>query len=32
MGVHVCPWWLAYTFDHRLRLLTHNPEIKSPTA
>jgi ubiquinone/menaquinone biosynthesis C-methylase UbiE len=26
MGVHVCPWWLAYTFDHRLRLLAHNPE------
>ncbi len=26
MGVHVCPWWLAYTFDHRLRLLVHNPE------
>ncbi|MCF8127591.1 MAG: class I SAM-dependent methyltransferase [Deltaproteobacteria bacterium] len=25
MGVHVCPWWLAYTFDHRLRLLVHNP-------
>ncbi len=25
MGVHVCPWWLAYTFDHRLRLLAHNP-------
>ncbi|MCD6293978.1 MAG: class I SAM-dependent methyltransferase [Deltaproteobacteria bacterium] len=26
MDVHVCPWWLAYTFDHRLRLLVHNPE------
>jgi len=26
MGVHVCPWWLAYTFDNRLRLLAHNPE------
>jgi ubiquinone/menaquinone biosynthesis C-methylase UbiE len=25
MGIHVCPWWLAYTFDHRLRLLVHNP-------
>ena len=28
---HVCPWWLAYTFDHRLRRLLHNPEkILSP--
>ena len=26
MGTHVCPWWLAYTFDHRLRRLAHNPE------
>ena len=26
MGTHVCPWWLAYTFDHRLRLWVHNPE------
>ncbi len=26
MKDHVCPWWLAYTFDHRLRLLAHNPE------
>ena len=25
MDTHVCPWWLAYTFDHRLRLLAHNP-------
>ena len=25
MEVHVCPWWLAYIFDHRLRLLAHNP-------
>ncbi len=25
MAAHVCPWWLAYTFDHRLRLLVHNP-------
>jgi ubiquinone/menaquinone biosynthesis C-methylase UbiE len=25
MDTHVCPWWLAYTFDHRLRLLVHNP-------
>jgi ubiquinone/menaquinone biosynthesis C-methylase UbiE len=22
----VCPWWLAYGFDNRLRLLFHNPE------
>ncbi len=22
----LCPWWLAYTFDHRLRRLVHNPE------
>ena len=26
MDIRVCPWWLAYTFDHRLRLLAHNPE------
>ncbi len=26
MNAHVCPWWLAYTFDHRLRLWAHNPE------
>jgi ubiquinone/menaquinone biosynthesis C-methylase UbiE len=25
MAAHVCPWWLAYTFDHRLRLLVHSP-------
>jgi len=24
---HVCPWWFAYTYDHRLRRLFHNPEI-----
>lgn len=23
---HVCPWWLAYSFDHRLRRLFQNPE------
>jgi ubiquinone/menaquinone biosynthesis C-methylase UbiE len=23
---HVCPWWLAYTFDHRLRRVFHKPE------
>jgi len=22
---HVCPWWLAYTFDNPLRKLFHNP-------
>ncbi|MBF0495717.1 MAG: class I SAM-dependent methyltransferase [Deltaproteobacteria bacterium] len=26
MKNHTCPWWLAYTFDHRLRRLLHNPE------
>ena len=26
MDAHVCPWWLAYTFDHRLRLWAHNPK------
>jgi ubiquinone/menaquinone biosynthesis C-methylase UbiE len=25
MDNHVCPWWLAYTFDNRLRRLLHNP-------
>ena len=25
MGEHVCPWWLAYTFDNPLRRLFHNP-------
>ena len=25
-GEHVCPWWLAYTFDNPLRRLVHNPE------
>jgi len=24
-GNHVCPWWLAYTFDNPLRRLIHNP-------
>lgn len=23
---HVCPWWLAYTFDNPLRRLIHDPE------
>jgi 2-polyprenyl-3-methyl-5-hydroxy-6-metoxy-1,4-benzoquinol methylase len=22
---HVCPWWVAYTFDNPLRKLFHNP-------
>ncbi|UCD77277.1 MAG: class I SAM-dependent methyltransferase [Desulfobacterales bacterium] len=22
---HVCPWWLAYTFDNPIRKLFHNP-------
>ena len=26
MREHVCPWWLAYTFDHRLRTWVHNPK------
>jgi ubiquinone/menaquinone biosynthesis C-methylase UbiE len=26
MGDHICPWWLAYTFDNRLRYYFHNPE------
>ena len=26
MGGHICPWWLAYTFDNRLRHFFHNPE------
>lgn len=24
---HVCPWWLAYTFDNPLRRLVHKPEV-----
>lgn len=28
---HVCPWWLAYTFDNRLRSMVHSPEkVLSP--
>ena len=23
---HICPWWLAYTFDNPLRLFFHRPE------
>ena len=26
MHDQVCPWWLAYTFDHRLRRWVHNPK------
>lgn len=26
MNEHVCPWWLAYTFDNPLRRLAHPPE------
>jgi ubiquinone/menaquinone biosynthesis C-methylase UbiE len=25
-GEHVCPWWLAYTFDNPVRRLLHRPE------
>ena len=23
---HICPWWLAYTFDNALRRLIHPPQ------
>jgi ubiquinone/menaquinone biosynthesis C-methylase UbiE len=26
VGGHICPWWLAYTFDNRFRRFFHNPE------
>lgn len=26
MGDHICPWWLAYTFDNPFRHFIHNPE------
>jgi 2-polyprenyl-3-methyl-5-hydroxy-6-metoxy-1,4-benzoquinol methylase len=26
MKTHVCPWWVAYTFDHPLRRMVQNPE------
>jgi ubiquinone/menaquinone biosynthesis C-methylase UbiE len=26
MGTHVCPWWLAYSFDNPLRRMLHDPE------
>lgn len=25
MSAHVCPWWLAYSFDNPLRRLVHDP-------
>ena len=25
-NTHVCPWWLAYTFDNPIRRLLHNPQ------
>ncbi|MCK5505037.1 MAG: class I SAM-dependent methyltransferase [Thermodesulfovibrionia bacterium] len=25
MGGHICPWWLAYTFDNPFRNFIHNP-------
>lgn len=27
MEKHTCPWWLAYSWDHRLRKLIHDPGI-----
>jgi ubiquinone/menaquinone biosynthesis C-methylase UbiE len=24
---HLCPWWLAYTFDNPLRRFIHRPEV-----
>lgn len=24
---HVCPWWLAYTFDNPLRRFLHRPQV-----
>ena len=26
LGGHICPWWLAYTFDNPFRSFLHNPE------
>ena len=26
MSKHVCPWWLAYTFDNPLRRIFHKPD------
>ena len=25
-GHHICPWWVAYTFDNPLRKIFHKPE------
>lgn len=25
-NTHVCPWWLAFTFDNPVRRLLHNPQ------
>jgi len=25
-GHHICPWWIAYTFDNPLRKIFHKPE------
>lgn len=27
MDEHVCPWWVAYTFDNPLRRLFHSPRL-----
>lgn len=27
MAEHVCPWWLAYTFDNPIRGFFHSPDI-----
>ena len=27
MDDHVCPWWVAYTFDNPVRRILHRPEI-----
>jgi ubiquinone/menaquinone biosynthesis C-methylase UbiE len=27
MTTHTCPWWLAYTFDNRLRRLLHDSAV-----
>lgn len=26
MDEHICPWWMAYTFDNPIRRLFHKPE------
>ncbi|MBS3808804.1 MAG: class I SAM-dependent methyltransferase, partial [Desulfobacterales bacterium] len=25
-NTHVCPWWMAYTFDNPIRRMIHPPE------